>query len=167
MNMYEVGSEDRVEQAPDLPQPDAGAPSPVLVADDLGTVNLLFHTSVRYAAASLNDAVAIVRFSGCIAHLLGPPNDEAFAGHPLATRGLTPYGVFRVQESSWVKALERMNRVHPLHRPEAYRERTHYIYTFHDSVFECVAKGAKAIVRGQARGTAIEEIIRAIGGHAA
>jgi len=165
--MYEIGTEDRVEQATDLPLPSAGAPLPVLVADDAGAVILLFHASERDGAASVNEAIAIVRFSGCIAHLLGPPNDEALTGHPLAACGLTPYGVFRVQGSSWVKGLERMNRVHPLHRPEVYREHSHYVYTFHDSVFECVAKGATAIVRVQARGAAIEEIAREIGGHAA
>ncbi|HEX8863370.1 MAG TPA: hypothetical protein VGC06_30595 [Actinomycetes bacterium] len=55
----------------------------------------------------------------------GPPNDEALQGHPLVDRGLRPYGVFRVEGSSWIRQLERMNRVHPQHRPEAFRDLCH------------------------------------------
>jgi hypothetical protein len=164
--VYDIGPEDRVEPATELPNPDAGAPSPLLVADDEGAVSLLFHASKPGASASSVEAIAIVRFRGCIAHSLGLPNDEALAGHPLAARGLGPYGAFRVQRSSWVNALELMNRVHSRHRPEAYRDLTHFVYTFHESVFECVAKGAEAIVRAQSRSAAIEAIFREFGRHA-
>jgi hypothetical protein len=167
MNMYEVGAEDRVEPAEDLPPPEPGAPLPVVLADDNGAVVLLFYASRQGREASPSQEIAVVRFVRCMVHLLGPPNDEAFAGHPLAARGLAPHGVFRVRDSSWVKALERMHRVHPSHRAEAYRDLTHYVITFHDSVFECLAKGASATVRVQTRSAAVEEVARDIGGHAA
>jgi hypothetical protein len=83
----------------------------------------------------------LVRFTRPIAHMFGPPNDEAFAGHPLAQRGLEPYSVFEVHQSSWIRALERMNSVHPRHRPEAYARYKHFVFAFHDSVFECIAEG--------------------------
>ena len=70
--------------------------------------------------------------------ILRSKNDEAFSGHPLADRGLAPYGAFRIERSSWIRVLERMNAVHPCHSPALYEEFTHYIWTFHDSVFECV-----------------------------
>jgi hypothetical protein len=160
------GAADRIKPATDLPQPEAGAPSPVLVADDKGSVTLLFCASQSATSASSDEAIAIVRFTGCLAHSLGLPNDEALAGHPLAARGLTSYGALRVFRSSWVNALETMNRVHPRHRPEVYRELTHFVYTFHESVFQCVAKGANAIVRAQSRNAAIEAIVRELGEHA-
>jgi hypothetical protein len=46
---------------------------------------------------------AIVTFDS-YAHMFGPPNDEAFPGHPLAERGLTPYAFFVIQNSSWLRA---------------------------------------------------------------
>jgi hypothetical protein len=52
---------------------------------------------------------ATVEFEQPFAHQFGPPNDEAFLGHPLAERGLHPYAGFEVQNSSWVRALEEMN----------------------------------------------------------
>jgi len=33
-----------------------------------------------------------------------------------------------------------MNRVHPHHSDEAFKEYRHFIFYFHDTVFECVAK---------------------------
>lgn len=73
--------------------------------------------------------------------MFGGPNDEAFDGHPLAARGLTPYGVFEVKDSSWIRKLERMNSVHPMHNRELFLKRLrHFIFAFHDSTFECVAE---------------------------
>jgi hypothetical protein len=46
--------------------------------------------------------VSVVEFDGPYAHLFGPPKDEAIAGHPLSARGITPYGAFRVEDSSWM-----------------------------------------------------------------
>lgn len=79
-------------------------------------------------------------------HLFGPPNDEAIAGHPLSARGLYPYGVFQIGQSSLVRGLERRNAVHEHHKPEAFAALTHYIFTFHDSTFECVAESLEASV---------------------
>jgi hypothetical protein len=86
------------------------------------------------------EVMAVIRFAGRCAHLFGPPNDEAFDGHPLASRGLHPYGSFRIRRSSWIRSLERMNAVHPHHRPDPFRELQHFVLSFHDSTFECVAK---------------------------
>jgi hypothetical protein len=87
------------------------------------------------------ESCALVCFAQAMAHMFGPPNDEAFAGHPLAKRGLEPYAVFEVHHSSWIRTLERMNSVHPQHRPEAYTKYKHFVFAFHDRVFECVAEG--------------------------
>lgn len=85
------------------------------------------------------EAVGVVRFRAC-AHMFGPPNDEAFGGHPLAGRGLRPYGAFEVVGSSWIRQLERMNSVHERHRPERFAKLRHFVLSFHDSTFECVAE---------------------------
>ena len=48
---------------------------------------------------------------------------------------------FEVKESSWIRRLERMNSVHPYHRPETFWQLRHLIFAFHDSTFECVCRG--------------------------
>jgi hypothetical protein len=84
--------------------------------------------------------------------MFGPPNDEAFQGHPLASRGLEPYGTYQIENSSWIRKLERMNRVHPSHKPEAFSRLRHLVFAFHDSTFECICRNESFDVR-TARGS--------------
>src|SRR5262249_17748356 len=81
------------------------------------------------------------------AHYFGPPNDEALSGHPLYRKGLRHYGVCEVKNSSWVRALERMNRVHPSHHPRMFSRYRHFVFTFHDTTFECIAGGIRNVAR--------------------
>jgi hypothetical protein len=146
--MYEVDTRDRVVELNDVPQSSIGAPLPIVVADE-HTLQLAYYLSVadpdwdgtyvRIVDTSTELPVVLVRFETAYAWFHGPPNDEAFDGHPLASRGLYPYGAFRIEESSWVRRLERMNSVHEHHSPESFARLHHYVFAFHDSTFECVA----------------------------
>jgi hypothetical protein len=160
--MYDVDELDEVAEIRDLPRPDTGAPLPVLVADEHRVLlayiasNPNLARDPSYVTVVTPDttgmAVALVDFRGPYAHLFGPPNDEAFAGHPLAGRGLRPYSAFQVRHSSWVRRLERMNSVHPLHHAGLFLSMRHYVFAFHDSTFECVAEGYRVrAVRGPIR----------------
>ena len=135
--MYAVDGRDTVIQLDGIPQSDVGAPCPVVFSDESATIVAYL---MRDAVSSDADDIAFVRFHQCYATMFGRPNDEAISGHPLASRGLEPYGAYRVENSSWIRQLERMNSVHPHHRPERFDALTHFILTFHDSTFECVAE---------------------------
>jgi hypothetical protein len=84
----------------------------------------------------------VVEFDGCSVTKFGYPNDEALAGHPLYERGLRPYGVFDVPNSSWTRELTAQNRVSFPKTPDSTKR--HFIFTFHDNTFECVARGLQA-----------------------
>jgi len=163
--MYDADERDRVIELKSVPQSSVGAPIPFLVSDEQQLVLAYYiedsppgwdGSTVRIVGPTdVDEAVALIRFSSCYAHMFGPPNDEAFHGHPLAHRGLHPYGVFEVADSSWIRRLERMNSVHPHHRSETFWERRHVIFAFHDITFECVCLGFDVtITRGS-----IESII--------
>jgi len=143
--MYEVDSHDIVIKIGDIPQPSVGAPEPTLLGDESVVLLSYYvdeHTKLSVDAEPDHELVAVVRFNGCYAHFHGPPNDEAFHGHPLSARGLKPHSVFEVRESSWLRKLERMNSVHPNHDKQYFLERLHhFIFAFHDSTFECIARG--------------------------
>lgn len=150
--MYTVDDQDSVRTLDGLPRCCTGAPLPVVMRDERsGLIAYRVAEDDRQrdgskpprsvGSGSENELIAIVRIERPFAILFGPPNDEAFAGHPLAARGLRPYGAFEVSQSSWIRRLERMNRVHPSHRPERYAEFRHFVLSFHDSTFECVAAG--------------------------
>lgn len=148
--MYSVDSKDEVIPLKDAPQCSVGAPCPIVFATEHALYLAYFienvppnwnATTVRIVDENTNDEpVALVSFTGPRAHMFGPPNDEAFSGHPLASRGLRPYSVSEIRNSSWLRRLERMNAVHPYHRPELFSDYRHFVFAFHDTTFECIAK---------------------------
>jgi hypothetical protein len=149
--MYTVDGNDRVVELRDLPQSCIGAPLPVLLMDEYTLVLASclelegppgWDGETARVVSPLTDdmQVALLRFSPYGPFMFGPPNDENIEDHPLGSRGLKAYGAYRVESSSWIRTLERMNSVHPEHNPRAYDDLIHYIFTFHDSTFECVAR---------------------------
>ena len=107
----------------------------------------------------IEEPVALVEFTNYQSVMFGLPNDEAFMGHPLAKRGLHPYGVFRIAGSSWIRSLEQMNAVHPKHDASRFDEFTHYILAFHDSTFECVAQAYTVTIVKGPRSKHISEMV--------
>ena len=83
---------------------------------------------------------AVVEFRRCLIHRFGMPNDEALHGHRLFGRGLVAYRAHTVERSRWLDEVERINSVHPQHRPESFHDFVHYVLAFHDQTFECLAK---------------------------
>jgi hypothetical protein len=88
----------------------------------------------------------------------GYPNDEALSGHPLYSKGLDAYGVCEVISSSWVKTLTEQNRVAFPDTPDSTLR--HFIITFHDSTFECIARELKASVSEEPYEKVFAEITR-------
>lgn len=139
---------DRLEELKEVPQSSVGAPLPHMICGEQGVFLIYLAedysevwdgTSVRVADGASEEPIVTIQFIEPHAHYFGPPNDEAMGGHPLAERGLSPYSCFKVHESSWISALERINSVHPYHRKESFDVMNHFIFSFHDSIFECVA----------------------------
>ncbi|MBF5042326.1 MULTISPECIES: hypothetical protein [Myxococcaceae] len=149
--MYRVDDRDVVVPLTDAPQSNVGAPLPHVLQSGHGFLLAYYmherdpHWDGSYArmvdAETNEDPVALVQFDLARATYFGAPNDEAFEGHPLAARGLRPYGAYEVRDSSWIRALERMNSVHRAHSPKMFENLRHFIFAFHDEVFECVARG--------------------------
>ena len=152
---------DQLRELDSLPRPDAGAPLPSIVTDDSHLLLAYIVASPKpnwngvpqgVTTDSADEQIAIVRFQTPRSHSFGAPNDETLHGHRLSQRGLKHYAWFEVLSSSWIQELERMNSVHPRHRPEVFRAYHHYVATFHDSTFECVAHGFDVeILRGSVR----------------
>ena len=93
--MYEVDGRDEALKLPDLPQSSIGASTPFIISDEQCVV-LAYYLEVRdpewdgqtvrvVGPTEVAEPVAIVRFAICYAHMFGPPNDEAFSGHPAST----------------------------------------------------------------------------------
>lgn len=135
---------------------EVGAPLPHLVSDGLRAV-VVFHAglprkpdwdgrsvTVVDPGESTERNLGWVMFDGVYHVSLGPPNDEALAGHPLHGAGLEYYSAHEVRNSVLAAEFERRNRVHPHHKSEHFDSLTHVIITFHDETLECLCGSWKA-----------------------
>jgi hypothetical protein len=163
--MYVVDELDTVLQSHEAPWPDAGAPLPVVLCNEHNL--FLAYIVAAQEAGGIREvspktsglSIAIVKFLFYRSYMFGPPNDEAFTGHPLASRGLGPYAVSEVEQSSWIRQLERMNAVHPNHRPELFASYRHFVFTFHDSTFEVVADGFEVQLMSGSMRSAVSKMV--------
>lgn len=117
--LYEIDARDRVLPLDFAPPPDDGDPLPVVLAKD-GAVIL------SYVAG--RELTVIATFPFCRAQYFGASNDKALKKHPLAERGLKPHAAVEVVDSSWVRAVGGGGK--------------HFVFTFRDSIFECIAEDA-------------------------
>lgn len=133
---------------------DTGAPLPYMLQNDYRTFLVFFmreidqswdgsYTSIRHPDSPSLSNLAVVEFQGCVSAKMGGPNDEVFHGHPLYGKGLEAYRPLRVENSPWIKELEKINSVHSRYNSERWRNLNHYIFGFHDSTVECIASSLK------------------------
>lgn len=144
--MYAIDEHDRVVPFDGVPKLDAVA-SPIVLAPPSAVVLVYVIATPPHewdrvwveTRATEPKQLAVVKFPGASSHMLGLPNDEVLHGHPLSSRGLQAYSAQEVLNSSWVRGLERVNSVHDRHDRERFLKLRHFIFTFHDVTFECIA----------------------------
>lgn len=133
---------------------DAGAPMPHLIVNDHRALLAFLlraadpnwdgsYVTIKSPADAQAEPLALVEFERCISARLGAPNDEVFTGHPLNGKGLEAYRAQRVVNSRWLTEIEKINSVHDRYRPDSWRDLNHFIFWFHDSTFECIARSYK------------------------
>jgi len=87
--------------------------------------------------------VALVKLIDCYAYTFGGPNDEVLSGHPLWGRGLSYSSAHVIAHSRWLAEAENINKVHQHYNPDRWKTRKHYLLSFKDETFECLASGYK------------------------
>lgn len=128
--------------------PDTGAPLPMLLSNE-GKLALLYYID-QYTYNNISFpvprdiegdlGVATLYFTGVYNMQFGSPSNESISGHRYHNFGLRSYVFYQVENSEWIREVEKMNSVHPYHSKERYTVLNHYLIGFHDSVFECIAK---------------------------
>jgi hypothetical protein len=110
--------------------------------------------------------LGVIEWLRCGGAVLGGLNEEAFHGHPLWKRGPedAPIGFTssEVLGSRWISEWEEANRVHEAHSPSQFADYRHFIIPFHDSTFECVAKGFIAYRTRQSMSSLLIELARRV-----
>jgi hypothetical protein len=77
-----------------------------------------------------------------ILYKYGYPNDEGLGVHPMSKFGLSFYGLFRVDNSEWIKKL---NEKRPKTSWDLFGAYQHYIVTFKDVTLDVISKGFKEV----------------------
>lgn len=128
--------EDTVVLLDSIPHPAADAAEPFIVSSDRRVI-------IAYPIAEADferfgpfdpddDPFCTVLFSDAVFHRLGPPGDDGLEIHPLAEHGLVGYSVHEVLNSSLAGEIAATGAV----QIAAGR---HFLITFQQSTFECVA----------------------------
>jgi hypothetical protein len=127
--------------------PEAGASEARLIQDEYRAALTLSAIRLQPDGHRADAGTATVEFVRCMITKFGYPNDEALGGHPLYNSGLSAYGVFEVIGSPWIRRLTEQNRVaFPATSDSTQR---HFIFTFHDSTFECIADDLRVSIQPQ------------------
>lgn len=165
--MYEVDEKDKAVELEGVPQSSVGAPMPIILSDEhkILLAYLLqdepnWNNPTPEDFEKTGESIAIVEFNLQRSFMFGMPNDELFHGHPLYERGLRSYGVFEIENSSWLRKLERINSVHERHNPEGFEKYKHFVFTFHDSTFECIAESFEISVHKGSLESVLSEMQR-------
>ncbi|RKT22535.1 hypothetical protein B0G69_6002 [Paraburkholderia sp. RAU2J] len=130
-----VQQEDQVILLDSVPHPAADAAEPFIVASDRRVI-------LAYPIAEADferfgpfdpddDPFCTVLFPDAAFHRLGPPGDVDLEIHPLAMQGLLGYRAHEVVNSSLAAEIATVGSAVPSLR--------HFVITFQDSTFECVA----------------------------
>ncbi|CAB3778496.1 hypothetical protein LMG28614_00630 [Paraburkholderia ultramafica] len=127
--------EDQVLLLDSVPHPAADAAEPFIVASDRRVI-------LAYPIAEADferfgpfdpddDPFCTVLFPDAVFHRVGPPGDVDLEIHPLAMQGLLGYSAHEVVNSSLAAEIAAVASMGPALR--------HFVITFQDSTFECVA----------------------------
>lgn len=139
-------------------RPEAAVSGASLLQDEYRAF-LLFNVSTA-GGGHPEGTLAIVELVRAYSVTFGLPNDEALGGHPLYGRGLNCYAVYEVLNSRWKRQAEERNRVcFPNAQPW---EVQHFVFTFHDSSLECLAKALRVELTRQPRAEAVARVLAAL-----
>lgn len=124
MNLIEINSGFQI---------NVGAPEPILIANG----NFL---SLSFYIESDDEKTCTLLFRNYNYFRLGMPGNETLYGHPYKNLGLESHSFFELRDSDLIKNLRNISSVHPRHNPNNWLDMKHFILTFHDNMFECVAQ---------------------------
>ena len=125
---------------------DSGAPSPMIISND-NELFLSFYankepisTVPRQRNIRYDVGICVMKFKKYVKFTFGFPGDETIRGHPYRKLGMKSYSFYELKKSDLIKSLQEIDKVHPRHNREKWKMYKHYILTFHDNMFECIAQ---------------------------
>lgn len=136
------------------------APSPILFSDEHNLYMAYRLRAQQNQNPEQSNSTALVKFTGFNTYRFGSPNDETFESHPLYVNGLRPNGTYQVNHSSWMRELcARSAASHPHYCDLSFMKLNHYVWSFHDSTLEVIAKDYDFRHKEDALGAVLSSVI--------
>lgn len=123
---------------------DKGAPCPMIISNDT-EMFIIFYTDMEdfleiHERNTIYDSVIVVlNFERYIKYTFGMPGNETIQGHPYSKLGMKSYSFYELRNSDLIERLREVDKMHPYYNPDKWKKYKHYILTFHDNMFECIA----------------------------
>lgn len=134
---------------------DPGASSPrIICSDDI--LFILFYTKEEITEDHIEpkgrntfqqSQISIIRFDHYFSHKYGLPNDETFHHHTLYSKGLKFYRGQYARDSHWLKETIKTMSSHPYFDKSSIEGLKHYIFSFKEGTFECLATGYEIAIK--------------------
>ena len=125
---------------------DCGSPSPMIISND-SDLFIAFYADKQSAIIEPQErntvydtGIFALKFKSYLKYTFGLPSNETIQGHPYFKFGLRSFAFYELKSSDLIRQLENIEKVHPYYTSDKWKEYKHYILTFHDNMFECVAK---------------------------
>lgn len=126
---------------------DVGVPAPTIISNDSNLYLMFYSNGEDISTEALQErnsvydrGIYILKFNLFLNYKFGMPSNEIIIGHPYSKLGLQPYSFYQLEDSDWIKKLMKIDSVHPYYDKKKWVIYKHYILTFHDNMFECIAK---------------------------
>lgn len=87
-----------------------------------------------------DEEIVVIKFQRPFKHTFGSPSNETIGAHPCYPLGLSYSAFYEVKNSYMLKEAETIRKSHPRFDPNDFKKSRHFILTFHDNTFECVAE---------------------------
>ncbi|SFB86217.1 hypothetical protein SAMN05421780_101798 [Flexibacter flexilis DSM 6793] len=125
---------------------DFGSPSPTILSND-NELFIAFYADKQSSSTIPQERNTIydtgifaLKFKAFLKYTFGLPGDETIQGHPYSKLGMKSYSFYELRNSDLIKSLQDIEKIHPNYNPEKWKMYKHYILTFHDNMFECIAQ---------------------------
>ncbi len=138
--MFHRKDKEKVVELTGVPQPNAGASLPVIFCDEYQLkLAYLVHkandgsideaTAVTVDQNSVSKELILIEFSSFCVYSFGIPNHRPI-NKQLFTNSIYPLGIFRVEHSSWISALEKEESCSPTFSRERVSNCQHFVIYF-------------------------------------
>lgn len=120
---------------------DFGAPCPIILSND---TDLYLSFIIEDEKNNEMNAKTLI-FNSYLKYNFGIPSNETLIYHPYSHLGIESYSFYELYNSDWLDSLMKIEQQHPYFNYEKWKNLKHFIITFHDNIFECIANDFKVL----------------------